>query len=66
MKTTFKAHPLTIYYFIKPYSFVFILPVLKGLIQYIFYREVTGVLFLELVLLTGLLLLALLRLFAFI
>ena len=65
MKNTFKAHPLTIYYFIKPYSFVFILPVLKGLIQYIFYREITGVLFLELVLLTGLLLLALLRLFAF-
>ena len=49
MKKEFKAHPLMIVSLIKPFLFILILPVLKGVIQYIIRREVTGVLTLELI-----------------
>lgn len=49
MKKEFKAHPLMIISLIKPFLFILILPVLKGVIQYIIHREVTGVLTLELI-----------------
>lgn len=65
MKNTFKAHPFMMYYFIKPLLFVFILPVLKGAVQYLLFKRVTGILFYEVLLLIGLLVFALLRLFAF-
>lgn len=65
MKNTFKAHPFMIYYFIKPFLFVFILPVLKGAVQYILYKEITGVLFLEVLLLAILFVSAFLRLLVF-
>lgn len=65
MKTTFKAHPFMMYYFVKPFLFVFILPVLKGAIQYLIYKKITGVLFYEVLLLIGLFLIALMRLLAY-
>lgn len=49
MKKEFKAHPLMIISLIKPFLFILILPVLKGVVQYIIHREVTGVLTLELI-----------------
>ena len=49
MKKEFKAHPLMIISLIKPFLFILILPVLKGVVQYIIRREVTGVLTLELI-----------------
>ena len=65
MKTTFKAHPFMMYFFVKPFLFVFILPVLKGAVQYLLYKRITGVLFYEVLLLIGLFLIALWRLLAF-
>lgn len=65
MKTTFKAHPFMMYYFIKPFLFVFILPVLKGAVQYLLFKRITGILFYEVLLLVGLLAVALGRLLAF-
>lgn len=65
MKSDFKAHPFMMYYFIKPFLFVFVIPVIKGIIQYIFFAEITGVLFLETIFLSILFIFALLRLLAF-
>lgn len=48
MKKEFRAHPLMLVSLIKPFLFVLVLPVLKGVIQYIIKRRVTGVLTLEL------------------
>ena len=44
MKKEFHAHPLMLVSLIKPFLFVLVLPVLKGVIQYIIKRRVTGVL----------------------
>lgn len=49
MKKEFHAHPLMLVSLIKPFLFVLVLPVLKGVIQYIIKRRVTGVLTLELI-----------------
>ena len=49
MKKEFRAHPLMLVSLIKPFLFVLVLPVLKGVIQYIIKRRVTGVLTLELI-----------------
>lgn len=45
--TTFKAHPLMLYRFIKPFLFVLVLPLIKGAVQYLIYKEVSGVWTLE-------------------
>ena len=46
-KTTFKAHPLMLYRFIKPFLFVLVLPLIKGAVQYLIYKEISGVWALE-------------------
>lgn len=43
MKREFRAHPLMILNLLKPFLFVLVIPVLKGLIQYILYRRISGV-----------------------
>lgn len=47
MKKTFKAHPLMILSFVKPFLFVLLLPVIKGFLQYVTVKTVDGVLGLE-------------------
>ena len=49
MKKEFQAHPLMIIKLIKPFLFVLIFPLLKGVLQYLIKGEVTGVLTLELI-----------------
>ncbi|HAY97636.1 MAG TPA: hypothetical protein DCY23_05050, partial [Ruminococcaceae bacterium] len=61
MKQEFKAHPLMILSLIKPFLFVLILPVLKGAVQYLIYRKITGVFTLEAAALIVMLLAAFLR-----
>ncbi len=46
-KTVFRAHPVYVYKILKRFVFVLILPVVKGLVQYIMYRRISGVLLLE-------------------
>ena len=49
MKKEFRAHPLMIIQLVKPFLFVLIFPVIKGVLQYFIKGEVTGVLTLELI-----------------
>ena len=42
-----KAHPLIMLDKIKPFLFVLVLPLIKGLLQYVFYKKVSGILSLE-------------------
>lgn len=48
MVKTFKAHPLMIFNFVKPFLFVLLIPIVDGILQYVKYREVDGVLAYEL------------------
>ena len=43
----FRAHPVFIYTMLKKFWLVLILPVLKGAVQYILYRRISGVILLE-------------------
>ena len=61
MKREFRAHPLMIVGLIKPFLFVLIFPVIKGVLQYFIKGEVTGVLTLELIAFAAITLLAALR-----
>lgn len=61
MKKTFKAHPLMILNFVKPFLFILLLPVIKGLLQYLTDRTVDGVLGLEIFLFICLILIGILR-----
>lgn len=47
MKKEFRAHPLMIMSLMKPFLFVLVLPVLKGALEYVLNRTITGVLRLE-------------------
>ncbi len=47
MKHEFRAHPLMVFRLIRPFWFVLVLPLVKGLVQYLISRRVTGVLGLE-------------------
>ncbi len=47
IKRTYGAHPLMIANIVKPFLFVLILPVIKGLLQYLITGRVTGLLSLE-------------------
>ena len=49
MKAEFKAHPLMIFSFIKPFLFVLVLPLVRAVLQYFLRGEITDVLGLELV-----------------
>lgn len=46
-EVTFHAHPIYVYKMLKRFIFVLILPVLKGVIQYILYRRISGIILLE-------------------
>lgn len=65
MKKEFRAHPLMIVGLIKPFSFILVIPVLKGIIQYLIGHRVTGVLTLELIAFGAITLIAALRCRAF-
>ena len=60
-KTEFKAHPLMLYRFIKPFLFVLVLPFIKGAVQYLLYKKVSGVWTLELIAFCFIFVIALLR-----
>lgn len=53
MKKIYRAHPLMLLSFIKPFLFILIIPVIKAVLQYIFNGEITDILGLEMVVLTG-------------
>lgn len=65
MKKEFRAHPLMIVGLVKPFSFILVIPVLKGVVQYLIGRRVTGVLTLELIAFAAITLIAALRCRAF-
>ena len=48
MKKVFKAHPLIIFTFMKPFLFVLVFPFIKALIQYFLDKQITDVLSIEL------------------
>ncbi len=50
MKREFKAHPLMVLSLIKPFLFVLLLPVARGLLQYVQDRHITPILRVEIVL----------------
>lgn len=49
MKKTYRAHPLTILMLLKPFLFILIIPLIKGLVQYIISRRISGIISLEVV-----------------
>ena len=61
MKKEFRAHPIMIVKLIKPFLFVLVFPLLKGVVQYFTKGEITGVLTLELIAFTVITLFAALR-----
>ncbi len=61
MKKRFKAHPLMILSFIKPTLFLLLLPVIKGAIQYFVTKDVDGVIGLEILVLSIIFVIAVLR-----
>lgn len=61
MKGTFRAHPLFILNLLKPFLFVLIFPLIKGLYQYLRYHSVDGVLSREIILFAIIFFLAFLR-----
>ncbi len=54
MNKTFRAHPLMIFTFLKPFLFVLLIPVVRGLIQYASNRQYDGILHFEIMLLIAL------------
>lgn len=65
MKREFHAHPLMLIGLIKPFWFILIFPLLKGALQYIISRRISGVLTLELIAFMAVTLIAGLRCRAF-
>lgn len=61
MKKEFRAHPLMILTFIKPFLFVLILPFIKALLQYLMDRQINDVLGFELLIFVILTIIAFLR-----
>lgn len=61
----YKAHPLMIWQLVKPFLFVLIIPLLRGIIQYIMYKQVSGVLPLETFALSVILIIGFMRLKCF-
>lgn len=59
---SFRAHPLMMIRLLKPFLFVLILPLVKGIVQYVLHREVSGLLWREAVAFGLILFIALLRL----
>ena len=65
IKRSYGAHPLMLINIIKPFLFVLILPVIKGVLQYLTTRKITGVLTLEIIAAATVLLFAVLSFRAF-
>ncbi|MGN0452027.1 MAG: PH domain-containing protein [Acutalibacteraceae bacterium] len=65
MKKEFRAHPIMIVNLMKPFLFVLIFPLIKGVIQYFTKGKITGVLTLELIAFAAITLLAALRCYSF-
>ena len=65
MKKDFKAHPLMILHFMKPFLFVLIFPFIRGVIRYLTNRKLTGVIIFDIILFTGILAVAFLKYRAF-
>lgn len=65
MDKYYKAHPLMAIRLVRPFLFVLVLPLLKGLIQYIVANTVSGILSLEFIALAIIILIGVLRLRAF-
>ena len=61
MVKRFKAHPLMIFTFLKPFLFVLLLPLINGLKQYIKYKTFDSILGLELFLFAVIMIIAILR-----
>lgn len=61
MVKKFKAHPLMIFTFLKPFLFILVIPLISGLIQYARYKTFDNVLGLELILFCIIMFIAVLR-----
>lgn len=61
MKKEFRAHPLMIFTFIKPFLFVLVLPLIKACIQYLVDKQITDILGMELLIFSILTVIAFLR-----
>lgn len=61
MVKKFKAHPLMIFTFLKPFLFVLVIPLISGLVQYVKYRTFDNVLRMEIFLFLVILFIAILR-----
>ncbi len=65
MNKIFRAHPLMIFNFLKPFLFVLLIPVVRGLIQYASSGEYDSILYFEVVLSVALFVIGLLRWWCF-
>ena len=65
MSKTFRAHPLMIFNFLKPFLFILLLPVVRGIIQYSVSGEYDSILRFETLLLVALLIFGFLRWWCF-
>ena len=65
MSKTFRAHPLMIFNFLKPFLFILLLPVVRGIIQYSVSGEYDSILHFEIMLLIVLLVFGFLRWWCF-
>ena len=65
MKKIYRAHPLMLISFIKPFLFVLIFPFIKAVLQYISDGKITDVLGLEMIILAGISVLAIARCLTF-
>lgn len=65
MNNTYRGHPLMIFSFLKPFLFVLVIPVIKGLLQYIIYRRISGIISFEIYLFAAILLIAVARWLSF-
>lgn len=65
MKKDYRAHPLMILVFLKPFLFILIIPLVKGLVQYIISRRISGIISLEVAAFSAILAVAALKWHAF-
>lgn len=65
MKKQYKAHPLMIGTFIMPFFFILVIPVVKGIYQYVRFKEINDILGLEVFIFLAMLLVAIVRCISF-
>lgn len=61
MKKVYRAHPLMIFRFLKPFLFVLIIPLLEGVVQYAVHRRISGILAAEITVFVCIFLIAVMR-----